>query len=201
MKIILFVFMFVSSLAFSQVDEPVNGIEEEVPSPGAFGVNEERLDLGTSPGFTKDEMLSNPRRIALIKIGTDNDVSKWHCVNFVLPSRLLDADGGTIRLILQHKVDANDQLRVIDEDIVLEYKDDTYGPRGRNPNGLYGWTREGGSNTTWILNDNIRHTIASPWDWIKIADSNIYGDNKILTNNEVRACTHPHVAARVILLD
>lgn len=142
----------------------------------------------------------NPANRATYVIGGDDLVYYWY-TELTLPSYMTDADGGTIRLILQHETDGWDQVRIIDEHIGTEYVDDSYGRRGRFP-GRYGWTRQsGGGEWSWILGDATAHNLATPWDWAFITDYRWLQDNAVLPGDTIRIYTHPHVTARVVFLD
>jgi hypothetical protein len=118
-----------------------------------------------------------------------------------MPSYMTDADGGTIRLVMQHEVDSYDQVRVIDEHIGTEYVDNTYGARGRYP-GRYGWTRQsGGGEWSWVLGDGAAHNLATPWDWAWIVDYRFLQNNTVLGGDYIRIYSHPHVTTRVVFMD
>jgi hypothetical protein len=133
----------------------------------------------------------------------NKDIYTVECIDITLPNALKDRDGGTIRLIMQHELNAHDQIRIIDEHIALEHHNDNFGNRGRH-NGLYGWTRQsGGGDHAWVLGDNIRHTIAKPWGWAWIVDYK-WGEagTGVFPNTEtIRVCSHQHVTTRVIIKD
>ena len=164
-------------------------IEEEiVDSQNMLGIDE---STNTNPRV---------RDIRVIGASQPNDISTYFYIEMDLPTYIRDADGGTIRLIMQHERDRNDQVRVVDEHIATEFSDDTYGRRGRSP-GIYGWTRQsGGGEKSWILGDNKQHTLADPWGWAWILD---YPRNsfRVLGGNRIRVYSHPHVTTRVILMD
>lgn len=129
------------------------------------------------------------------------DLSTYWYIEIPFPSYLKDADGGTIRLIMQHETAADDQLRIIDEHIGAEFDNDTYGRRGRGF-GRYGWTRQsGGGDYAWILGDNVAHNLANPWDWAWIVDYRWGQGNSVLPFDVIRIYSHPHVTTRVIIKD
>ena len=129
------------------------------------------------------------------------DIYTYYYIEIPLPAALRDADGGTIRLIMQHETDGADQLRVIDEHIATEFTDDRYGRRGRRF-GRYGWTRQsGGGDLRWILGDSTAHIIANPWNWAWILDYRWLQGNSVLPLDTIRIYSHPHVTTRVIIKD
>lgn len=146
------------------------------------------------------ELFNNPRMIAGYVVGHEN-LTHWVCVDLPMPRQLMDFEGGTIRLIMQHETDGHDQIRVIDEHIAVEHVNDAYGSRGRH-NGLYGWTRQsGGGDHGWILGDSGAHTLFNPWGWSHMVDYRWGQGNALLGGNNVRFCSHPHVTTRLIFLD
>ena len=106
-------------------------------SSGQLRVAEQPLVPKGGPELSLD---SSTR--AIYTLGGEDLVTYWY-MELPLPSYMIDADGGTIRLIMQHEIDGYDQVRIIDEHIGTEYADNTYGNRGRFP-GRYGWTRQSG---------------------------------------------------------
>lgn len=148
-----------------------------------------------------DPMASlNPANRVTHVIGGEDLIYYWY-TEITLPSYVTDADGGTIRLIMQHETDAWDQVRIIDEHIGTEHDTDWYGRRGRFP-GRYGWTRQsGGGEWSWILGDAWAHNLATPWDWAFITDYRWLQDGGVLPGDTIRIYTHPHVTARVVFMD
>ena len=129
------------------------------------------------------------------------DLGTYWFIEIDLPWALRDADGGTIRLIMQHETDGSDQVRIIDEHIGTEYHNDDYGRRGRSW-GRYGWTRQsGGGDKAWILGDNVAHNLADPWGWAWITDYRWLQGNGVLPIDRIRIYSHPHVTTRVIIKD
>lgn len=144
--------------------------------------------------------LAKPGLVLALKVGNE-DIYTYACTQIEMPAALLDADGGTIRLVLQHELDPHDQVRVIDEHIALEWTDDTYGKRGRYA-GRYGWTRQsGGGDAAWVLGDQVAHNLFAPWDWIWVDDFARFGNGQLLGGNKIQICVHPHVTARVFFYD
>lgn len=149
---------------------------------------------------TETEVKTNPRIKAAYVVGGE-DINTYYYIEIPLPETLKDIDGGTIRLIMQHELDPDDQVRVIDEHIATEYKDDRFGKRGRNK-ALYGWTRQsGGGDYAWMLGDIAAHTIFNPWGWAWGVDYKWGQDNGVLGGETIRIYSHPHVTTRVIILD
>jgi hypothetical protein len=142
----------------------------------------------------------NPANRATYVVG-GTDLVYYYYLEVPLPSYMTDADGGTIRFIMQHEIDGYDQVRIIDEHIGTEYNDNTYGARGRFP-GRSGWTRQsGGGEWSWILGDGTAHNLATPWDWAFITDYRWGQGNSVLPGDYIRIYTHPHVTARVVFMD
>lgn len=146
------------------------------------------------------EINLNDSTRAIYTVGGVDWVTYFY-IELPLPSYVTDADGGTIRLVMQHEVDGLDQVRVIDEHIGTEYANDAYGNRGRFP-GRYGWTRQsGGGDASWILGDGTPHNLAAPWDWAWITDYRWLQGNSVLGGDTIRVYSHPHVTTRVIFRD
>ena len=142
----------------------------------------------------------NPSNRLSFTLG-DVDLNIYWFIELPLPSFVTDADGGTIRLIMQHEIDGFDQVRVIDEHIGTEFDNDAFGRRGRF-GGRYGWTRQsGGGEWSWILGDGTPHNLATPWDWAFITDYRWLQDNSVLGGDFIRVYSHPHVTTRVIFMD
>lgn len=139
----------------------------------------------------------------VFKVG-HRDIHTWVYKELNMPPELMDVDGGTIRLIMQHETDPNDQIRVIDEHIAMERPDNEgarWGAHGRKK-GRYGWTRQsGGGDLSWILGDNTPHKIAAPWRWAYIVDYNWLHDSSPLGGNKIRIYSHPLVTTRVVIMD
>ncbi len=90
------------------------------------------------------------------------DTATWACEDKNLTDYCGDEDGCNIRLELQHETDANDQVRVIEENIFMEQPSMS---NNRNP-GTYGWTRqEGGGDFPWITGTSGGYTIFDAWHW------------------------------------
>lgn len=144
--------------------------------------------------------MTDPATRAIYVVGAV-DLSTYWYIEIPFPSYLKDPDGGTIRLIMQHEIVANDELRIIDEHIATEFDNDTYGRRGRGF-GRYGWTRQsGGGDYSWILGDQTAHNLADPWGWAWIVDYRWGQGNSVLPFDVIRIYSHPHVTTRVIIKD
>jgi hypothetical protein len=129
------------------------------------------------------------------------DLIYYYYIEIDLPACLKDADGGTIRLIMQHETNPNDQMRIIDEHIATEYDNNEFGARGRGE-GLYGSTRQSsGGEYYWILDAKAAYTIAKPWEWSWIVNYKMLDDGSVFTGDKIRIYSHPHVTTRVIIKD
>ncbi|MBD9569008.1 hypothetical protein [Ensifer sp. ENS08] len=181
-------------------ENPINeGFGGIVIDPKTKSIAVEVQDLDGANALTVDPK-THPGTIAAFPLGGE-DIYTYFCRVFEMPQQMLDVDGGTIRLIMQHELDPYDQMRMIDEHIATEWSDDTYGKRGRYA-GRYGWTRQsGGGDYSWVLGDQVAHNIAAPWGWIWIDDFARFGNGQLLGGNKVQMCVHPHVTARVFLRD
>lgn len=150
--------------------------------------------------LTEEETTSNPSLRAAYLVGGE-DTNTYYYIEIPLPEVLKDVDGGRIRLIMQHELDLNDQIRVIDEHLATEYKDDRFGKRGRNKS-LYGWTRQsGGGEHPWMLGDAVGHVIFNPWGWAWAVDYKWGEGNAVLGGETIRIYSHPHVTTRVLIFD
>ncbi|MQU69063.1 hypothetical protein [Sinorhizobium meliloti] len=191
--------LFSAQLVFAE-DNPIEeGFSGVIVSPETKNISIETQTIGDGNTIAY-ETKAHPGTIAAFKVGHE-DIYTYSCATFEMPRQLLDADGGTIRLILQHELDPHDQLRIIDEHIAAEWIDDTFGKRGRYA-GLYGWTRQsGGGDIAWVLGDQVAHNLAAPWGWIWVDDFARFGNGQLLGGNKVQICSHPHVTARIFLRD
>lgn len=143
---------------------------------------------------------TKPGVVAAYVVGNE-DIYTYACLTIDMPPQLLDRDGGTVRMIMQHELDGLDELHMIDEHIAVEWTDDKYGKRGRYQ-GRYGWTRQsGGGDYPWIMGDPTPHNIAAPWGWAWIDDFERFGSNAVLPEGKIRLCSHPHVTTRFIFMD
>lgn len=177
-----------------------NGLASELGSlplvPGDIKIKE----IDAKNIATDAELKANPRICGAYVVGGTN-ITTYYYIEIVIPDCLKDIDGGTIRLIMQHETEPNDQIRVIDEHIATEYKNNDYGNRGRN-NSLYGWTRQsGGGDFAWMLGDAAAHILFNPWDWAWAVDYKWGDGNAVLGGERIRIYSHPHVTTRVIILD
>jgi hypothetical protein len=190
----------VGTAAMAQDQTLTNGevvLEEEVD---VIELSDEDVGVDSGNPSLTTKTNTNHRRGLPMTIGHPF-IRAWSCYNTWMPPYIMDQDGGSIRLIMQHKVHRNDQVRVIDLHIGMEWTDNGYGHRGRYP-GRYGWTRQsGGGNYAWILGDNTAHQLAYPWGWFRIVDFNWLNGNALLGGNRIRLCSHPDVTTRVVFLD
>lgn len=161
-------------------------------------VTVEQLELQSIA--SEEDINRNPRIRAAYVVGGE-DLNTYYFIELPLPEALKDIDGGTIRLIMQHETDPNDQLRVIDLHIATEHTDDRFGKRGRN-NSLYGWTRQsGGGDYAWMLGDPSPHNLFNPWGWAWGVDYRWGQGNGVLGGSTIRIYSHPQVTTRVFILD
>lgn len=167
----------------------------DVTAPSGEGESASFM-IQQAAALTNAPALAEPDKIMYVVGGID--LSTYYYQEITMPSFMLDADGGRIRMIMQHETDGSDQVRVIDLFIGTEYTNDAYGRRGRSA-GRYGWTRQsGGGDYAWILGDGNAHNIATPWDWAWIRDWKWLGNGKEIGNNKIRLYSHPHVTTRFI---
>jgi hypothetical protein len=129
------------------------------------------------------------------------DVNTYCYSEIDLPSYLMDVDGGRIRLIMQHELDTNDQVRTVDASVGCEWTDNTYGARGRLDPGRYCWLRQDSADYAFILGDATAHNVFIPWQWAWIVDYRWGQGNSVLGGNKIRMIAHPHVTARVLFFD
>jgi hypothetical protein len=163
-------------------------------------ITREQSQTAFTASGVSSAVTTKPGLVLALKVGHE-DIHTYVCTQLDMPPALLDADGGTIRIIMQHELDPNDQVRVIHEHIGVEYTDDSYGKRGRYV-GRYGWTRQGGGGDhSWVLGDQVAHNLFAPWGWIWADDFARFGNNQILGGNKIQICVHPHVTARVFFYD
>jgi hypothetical protein len=150
--------------------------------------------------LANDAHHTDPATRAIYVVG-GVDLYTYYYIEIPFPTALKDADGGTIRLIMQHETHGADQVRVIDEHIGTEFDDPRYGRQGRM-HGRYGWTRQsGGGEHAWILGDSKAHNLANPWNWAWITDYRWLQGNGVLPLDQIRIYSHPHVTTRVIIKD
>jgi hypothetical protein len=123
------------------------------------------------------------------------DIHTYCRTDFELPKELLDADGGEIRLILQHETAANDELRTLDIHLGCEWTDNSFGARGRYA-GRYCWGRwTGGGEKAAVLGDGVAEELINAWGWVWILDAVPLGGTKLTL------LAHPHVTGRVFFYD
>jgi len=116
-----------------------------------------------------------------------------------------DGDGCTVRIILQHKIDASDEARFIDFLLCLE--DRTLS--SNNKPGLYGWSRTGSADLAFILGTTARYQLFNAWEWIwahnykhRWANGGTDGPAGVGPDTyKIWFMVHPHVRARVIIYD
>jgi len=133
------------------------------------------------------------------------DSTTYACVEQDLEEYCGDADGCTIKLLMQHETDGNDHVRIIDEHIYMEQTSLS----NNNGAGIYGWTRQGGGGDySWITGTASRYDIFNPWSWVwaknyrhdlcpgQVGNGPAYTDPYIFN-----FMSHPHVRTTVIVYD
>ncbi|WP_158026415.1 MULTISPECIES: hypothetical protein [unclassified Moorena] len=161
-------------------------------------INAESIDQALTHNMVSNKTSTN--MVAFFTVGA-RDLTEYNYYELDMPPQLLDADGGRIRMIMQHETNTSDEVRVIDLTIGTEYTNDQFGTRGRF-RGRYGWTRQqGGGDYSWILGDGIIQNIANPWDWAWILDWRWLEDGREIGGNKIRLYSHPHVTTRFIFYD
>ncbi|MFT6376925.1 MAG: hypothetical protein ACJARS_003585 [bacterium] len=142
--------------------------------------------------------------MATIDVNNESQTSQYRCSTYDVSAACGDADGCMIRMIMDHKTDGNDQVRVIDQNIYME-NSTTYG--NRSSNGRYGWTRQsGGGDHSWISGNGSKSTIAAPWDWGWIFTYGHsycpqYGAHTNLPTGTFGFMSHPAVRTRFQIFD
>jgi hypothetical protein len=178
-----------------------------VPTPpAALSVNG---DIVTS-GNIQASSFNGEGQPYVVTLGTKDNTTNWHVVEVpgsTIQQYIGDADGGSIKLLL--RVNSTDEVRIINYDFYIEQPS----PVSSNVSpGLHGWARQGGSDSSFILDTSARYTILQPWDWIYVAnfprrgrpglpsgsDGNAYtGTDKY----KLSFMTAPNISATVIIYD
>lgn len=133
------------------------------------------------------------------------DTTTYACVQKDLEEWCGDKDGCTIRILMQHETQGNDQVHIIDEHIYMEQTDlsNNNGVAGE----LYGYTRQsGGGDHGWIT--GRQYSIFSPWDLMwghtfihDWCDGQV-GDGPAFVNPyEFNFMSHPNVRTNIIVYD
>ena len=142
--------------------------------------------------------------VATIDVNNESQQSAYRCATYNVTSACMDADGCTIRMIMDHKTDGNDQVRVIDQFIYMENST----TRGNNSsNGRYGWTRQsGGGDYSWISGNGATYTIAEPWGWAWIFTYGHsycpqYSRHTVFSTGTLGFMSHPDVRTRFLIYD
>ena len=130
------------------------------------------------------------------------DQEYWSFIELEMPEELLDFDGGSMRVIMQHELNPHDTVVVRDTTIGCEWPDETMG-RKRNYPGIFCWTQPTGQpDRSFILGDTAHHDVWTPHhDWVRMTDYRWRADNKVLGGTKIRITVHPHVTARVLMFD
>jgi len=88
------------------------------------------------------------------------DLTTWTCVDKDVREHCGDADGCTIRLMMQYE--RSDEVREITEEIYMEQPGKS---KAINP-GIHGHTREGSGSYAWITGTSALYDIFWPWRWM-----------------------------------
>jgi hypothetical protein len=134
------------------------------------------------------------------------DTVTWSCQDADLSEHCSDLDGCTVNLHLQHKLDANDQVRGIKEYLYFENSLTSSNKKA----GLHGYTRQSaGGEHGWITGTSGLYTVFAPWGWVGAynyrpaqcpgqngRNSPAHSDPFTLT-----IISHPHVNSTVIIED
>ncbi len=183
-----------------------NGARGPTGATGAAGSNGARGPTGATGarGATGPQGPSGSVLVATIDVNNESQTSQYRCSTYNVSAACGDADGCTIRMIMDHKTDGSDMVRVIDEHIYME-NSSTYG--NRSSNGRYGWTRQGGGGDhSWISGNGSKATIAEPWGWgwiFTYGHSNCpqYGSHTNLPTGTFGFMSHPAVRTRFQIFD
>ena len=191
-------------------NEPTHELIQIVDSNGesidqdADGIIDKSNDADTIDGIDSSEFFS-PNTNTLTFEVYNSDTTIWDCVTQNLEEQCGDFDGCTIRLLMQHETNSNDQVKIIDENIYMEQSNLS----NNNGAGIYGWTREmGGADASWITGTNDRYGMFSPWNWLYMY--NYVHDNCQDQEEHSQPHTdpynftfmsHPNVRATVIVKD
>lgn len=145
----------------------------------------------------------------IFELNTGAQTTDWTCWdNIDLKDYCGDYDGCVIKMIMNHKTDANDQVRVIDNHIYMEEPDSF--SSNKKTGQVYGWTRQDGGDYAWINGSGTRtDTITGPWGWSYIYNFKHsycpeHASHKAYPANEpykFSFMTHPHVRTKYIVYD
>lgn len=96
----------------------------------------------------------------LLLSGFDN--TTWQCQDIDVREHCGDLDGCTFNLHMQHRIDANDQVRGIKEYLYFENE---LTSTAKKP-GLHGYTRQSaGGEHGWMTGSTGLYTLFTPWNW------------------------------------
>lgn len=126
------------------------------------------------------------------------NTTNWYCTDVDLSDICMDADGCSVRVVMENKVDGNDAVRTIEAHLYAEL-----GPMNSNVFGLTGFTRQDGGELGWISGYN-NHTVIDLWGWswmFTYRHSNCYGSVTTLPMKRFNIMTHPHIASRYYFYD
>lgn len=141
---------------------------------------------------------------ATVSLNTDGNNSYYECATLDVRPACADADGCTIRMMLDHKTSGSDEVRIIDQHIYME-NSTTYGYNASN--GLYGYTRQsGGGDRSWISGNGTNYTIADPWSWgwiLTYGHSNCqqYSSHTRLPAGTLGFMANPSIRTRFVIFD
>lgn len=138
-----------------------------------------------------------------IVLNTGVNTTYYRCTDVNLQNECADPEGCTIRMVMHHKTDSNNQVRIIDQHIIME----NWRYYGVNTsNGIYGWTRQsGGGDNSWISGTQ-NAKVAGPWDWAWIhtyrtTHNGCNGGNYRLPIYNFSFMTHPAVQTTFFVYD
>jgi hypothetical protein len=138
----------------------------------------------------------------VVNVNSGSNLANYQCASANLATPCGDEDGCTIRMVMQHKSQANNEVRIIDQHLYMENSANFNFNAG---NGYYGWTRQGGGGDhSWISGNGAAYTVANPWDWSWIFTyhhSWCGGGNAVYPAYTFGFMAHPHVHTRYYVYD
>jgi hypothetical protein len=127
--------------------------------------------------------------------------TSWRCADVDVSSVCFDEDGCTARFMMDNKLAADDEMRVLEFYIGSE----NYSPSQNNSAGLTGWTRGSGDFDFKWFSGNGYHTVADAWGWgylFTYRHSNCLGyTGSVMNQGSFYAMSHPHVFTRMLFWD
>lgn len=131
----------------------------------------------------------------------------YNCVVLNTGEHCADIDGCRIRVLIQHQLQANDQVRNAEALIYMENPESS----SANGPGLYGHTFGHNVEYNWILGTSQRYEIWSPWDLVTITNyrpANCPGQEGVAgpalvedDRYKMVFMTPPNISARVLISD